>query len=216
MAPIVDIRRRRYNIPAMSDRVMDPARLLWLAVAGPLWLGALLAAGPSAAEPQEARGRVPGIDAACRADAGQRARSAMRLDSVEWLAGPAEARAARGDAAAMIRVEIAGRARSAGGWITLTANCTYAKDRPAAISLNVQPSALDLSGVVRLPQPPKQLEANAPTAPSSSLGSGSSEASPSVALKPSLTEVPFDPLTIGKRQDFLKDHLLGIKLQTPF
>ena len=140
----------------------------------------------------------------------------MRLDPVEWLAGPAEARAAQGDAAAMTRVEIVGRARSAGGWIRLTANCTYAKDRPAAISLNVQPLALDLSGIARLSQPAKQLEANAPTLPSSSPGSGSSEANPSVQLKPSLREVPVDPLTIGKRQDFLKDHVLGIKLQTPF
>lgn len=195
---------------------MNPRRVLWLALASSLWLGALLAAGPSAAEPQDGRARVPGIDAACRADAGQRARSAMRLDPVEWLAGPAEARAAQGDAAAMTRVEIVGRARSAGGWIRLTAKCTYVKDRPAAISLNVQPLALDLSGIARLPQPANQLEANAPTSPSSSPGSGSSEANPSVQLKPSLREVPVDPLTIGKRQDFLKDHVLGIKLQTPF
>jgi hypothetical protein len=200
----------------MSDRMMNPARLLWLALAGPLWLGALLAAGPSAAEPQDARARVLGVDAACHADAWQRARSAMRLDSVEWLAGPAEARAAQGDAAAVTRVEIVGRARSAGGWIRLTANCTYAKDRPAAISLNVQPSALDLSGITSLPQPPKRPGANVATSASSSPGSGSSEASPSVQLKPSLREVPVDPLTISKRQDFLKDHVLGIKLQTPF
>jgi len=76
--------------------------------------------------------------------------------------------------------------------------------------------ALDLSGIARLPEPPRQQEANAQTPPSSSPGSASPEAAPAAHLKPSLTEVPFDPLTVGKRQDFLKDHLLGIKLQTPF
>jgi len=195
-----------------------PPRILRVAlVLGPLWLGVLSAPAPSSAEQQDARLRVPGIDAACRADAGQRARSEMRLKSVEWLEGSAAPGASRGDAPAMRRVEIAGRARSAGGWIRLTANCTYAEGRPAAISVAAQPApALDLSGIARLPEPPRQQEANAQTSPSSSSGSASPEAAPAAHLKPSLTEVPFDPLTVGKRQDFLKDHLLGIKLQTPF
>lgn len=193
--------------------MVNPTRRLWLALAAPLWLGVLLA-GPSAAQSQDARARVPGIDAACRADAGQRARSAMGLDSVEWRAGPAGARV-EGDAA-MTRVEIAGRARSARGWIRLTANCTYAKDRPAVVSLNVQPSALDLSGIASLPQRPQSLDATVATSAWSSPGSASSEASPSMQLKPSLREVPVDPLTINRRQDFLRDHVLGFKLQTPF
>jgi len=202
----------------MPDRRTNPPRIPRLAlVLGPIWLGVLLASAPSWAEQQAARLRVPGIDAACRADAEQRARATMRLKSVEWLAGPAAPGAAQGDAPAMRRVEIAGRARSAGGWLRLTANCTYAEGRPAAILVDAQPApALDLSGIARLPEPPKRQEANAQTSPSSSPGAASPEAGPSAHLKPSLTEVPFDPLMIGKRQDFLKDHLLGIKLQTPF
>ena len=198
----------------MPDRTTNLRRFLWLALASPFWLGALLGTDPSAAEPPDARGRLPGVDAACRADAGQRARSAMRLTSVEWLAGSAAAGAPQDDTPAMTRVEVAGRARTASGWASLVANCTYAKGRPAAISLQVQPApALDLSGIVRLPEPPQRQAANAPAAPSVSTAS---EPTPAVQLKPTLKEAPFDPLTIGKRQDFLKDHLLGIKLQTPF
>jgi hypothetical protein len=182
-------------------------------------LGALLAAAPSAAQQQPAaRLAVPGIDAACRADADQRARTQMRLKSVEWTDGTAERRAApQDDVRAVTRVEIAGRARSAGGWVSLTANCTFAKGRATAVSLQVQPApALDLSGIARLAESLTPPDANAQIVQAAPAGSGSPEAAPAVRVKPSLTEIPFDPLTAAKKQDFLRDHLLGIKLQAPF
>jgi hypothetical protein len=181
-------------------------------------LGVPLAAAPGAAQQPEARLAVPGVDAACRADADQRARTQMRLKAVDWTDGPAERRRApQDDVHAITRVEIAGRARSAGGWVSLTANCTFAKGRPTAVSLQVQPApALDLSGIARLSDSLAPPGANGQIAQASPAGSGSPEAGPAMRLKPSLTEIPFDPLTAAKKQDFLRDHLLGITLQAPF
>ena len=181
-------------------------------------VGALLAAAPSAAQEPPARLVVPGVGAACRADAEQRARTQLQLTPVEWAEATAERRvAAHGDIPAVVHVEIAGRARSVGGWISLTADCTFAKGRAAAVSLHAQPApALDLSGIARLSESLAQPGANAQIAQASPTASGSLKSGSAVRLKPSLTEIPFDPLTAAKRQDFLRDHLLGIKLQAPF
>ena len=215
---LVDIRDRRYNIRSMSCSATNARHARWLALAlWPIWLGALLAPLPGAAEEPTARLRVPGIDAACRTDANQRARSELRLQAVEWVEAPTRPGAAPRDAPAVARVEIAGRAWSPGGWVRLTANCTYAKGGPAVILIRAQPAPpLDLSGVTRLSEPASPSASNPPVAPVAPPGSAAAEAGPSVRLKPSLTEMPFDPLTMAKRQDFLKDHLLGIKLQAPF
>lgn len=213
----MDIRSGCYNIGIMCDRRTDAWRSRWLALAlYPLWLGALTAPGPSAAEEPAARLRVPGIDAACRADAEQRARTEMRLRAVEWLPDPVKEAGPPSSARSITRVEIAGRARSTAGWVRLTADCTYANGRLPAISVRTQPApALDLSGVAPLPTPPAALGAPAPqlSSPDGSAG----DPSPSVRLTPSLREMPFDPLTTNaRRQDFLGSHQFAIKLQTPF
>jgi hypothetical protein len=211
----MDIRGRCYNIGIMCYRRTDASRGRWLALAlCPLWLGTLTA--PSAAEEPPARLRVPGVDAACRVDAEQRARSEMRLQAVEWLADPAKQAGPPSSARSITRVEIAGRARSAAGWVRLTANCTYANGRLPAISVRTQPApALDLSGVAPLPTPPAPLDAL--TAQMPSLDGSAADPSPSVRLTPSLRETPFDPLTTNaRRQDFLGSHQFAIKLQTPF
>ena len=126
----------------------------WLALA--LWLGIALAPMAAAAEDSAARLRVPGIDAACRADANQRARSELRLQAVEWFADPAKAAAGPSDTHAVTRIELAGRGRSTSGLVRLTADCTYAKGRPAVVLVRAEPApALDLSGVAPLPTPPR-------------------------------------------------------------
>lgn len=213
----MDIRSACYNIGIMCYRRTDASRGRWLALAlCPLWLGVLTAPAPSAAEEPGARLRVPGVDAACRADAEQRARSEMRLQAVEWLPSPVKDGGAPSSARSITRVEIAGRARSAAGWVRLTANCTYANGRLPAISVRTEPApALDLSGVAPLPTPPAALDAPTPQlwSPDGSAG----DPGPSVRLTPSLREMPFDPLTTNaRRQDFLGSHQFAIKLQTPF
>ena len=183
----------------------------WLALA--LWLGGLLA--PAAAEEPAARLRVPGIDAACRADANQRARTELRLQAVEWIEDPAKPAAAPSDSHAVTRIELAGRARSPNGPVRLTANCTYAKGRPAVVLIRTQPApALDLSGIAPLPDP---RQATGPLAQALPSGSAAPEPSPTVRLTPTLKETPFDPLTTNaRRQDFIGSHEFAIKLQTPF
>jgi len=187
----------------------------WLALA--LWLGGLLAPLMAAAEDPAARLRVPGIDAACRADANQRARTELRLQGIQWLEDPADpAPASAGDTHAVTRIELAGRARAASGPVRLTANCTYAKGRPAVVSVRVQPApALDLSGVAPLPVPPRGAATLRGLAAASGLSA--EEPSPTVRLTPTLREMPFDPLTSNaRRQDFIGSHEFAIKLQTPF
>jgi hypothetical protein len=184
----------------------------WLALA--LCLGGLVA--PAAAEEPAARLRVPGIDAACRADANQRARSELRLQAVEWLEGPAKPAAPPSDTHAVTRIELAGRAHSPSGPVRLTANCTYAKGRPAVVVIHTQPApALDLSGMAPLPTPPRGTAVPAGLATSPTLST--EEPSPTVRLTPTLREMPFDPLTSNaRRQDFIGSHEFAIKLQTPF
>ncbi|HKW54059.1 MAG TPA: hypothetical protein VJO12_10220, partial [Stellaceae bacterium] len=82
----VDLSDRGYNIGWMSFLATHAGRVRWLALAlCPLWLGGV----PVAAEEPAARLHVPGIDAACRADADQRARTELRLQAVQWIEGPA-------------------------------------------------------------------------------------------------------------------------------
>ena len=185
----------------------------WFALA--LWLGIALAPMAAAAEDSAARLRVPGIDAACRADANQRARTELRLQAVEWFADPAKAAAGPSDTHAVTRIELAGRGRSTSGLVRLTADCTYAKGRPAVVLVRAEPApALDLSGVAPLPTPPRHV-----TAPGSAAapGTAAEEPSPTMRLTPTLKEMPFDPLTTNaRRQDFIGSHEFAIKLQTPF
>ncbi|HWG79267.1 MAG TPA: hypothetical protein VN681_05805 [Stellaceae bacterium] len=189
-----------------------PTRARWLALA--LWLAGLLAPATVVAEEPAARRRVPGIDAACRADANQRARAELRLQAVEWLDDPAKPAAApSGDAHAVTRIELAGRARSPSGPVRLWANCTYAKDQPAVVAVRAQP-ALDLSGAAPVPMPLP--DASAPQGLAAP-GTAADEPSPTIRLTPTLKEMPFDPLTNNaRRQDFIGSHEFAIKLQTPF
>lgn len=191
--------------------------LRFLVIGSATWQLCLAASWASTSAQQPAvRLMVPGVDAACRADADQRARTGMRLKFIEWADSPAEPADAQRDAQAITRVEIAGRARSASGWVRLTADCTYAKGRPATISVHVQPEpALDLSNITRLSAPPPGANTQISQLASPS-GSGSSEPTPSLRVKPSLTELPFDPMTQARKQDFLTSHQFGIKLQAPF
>jgi hypothetical protein len=208
----MDFQLRRYNIRRMS-LLATYAR--WLAPALALWLGSLPA--PAAAEEPAARLRVPGIDAACRADANQRARTELRLQAIEWIEDPAKPAAPSGGGThAATRIELAGRARSPSGPVSLTANCTYAKGRPAAVSVRARPApALDLSGAAPFPTPPHDVTAPLGWAPAP--GTSAEEPSPTVRLTPTLKEMPFDPLTNNaRRQDFIGSHEFAIKLQTPF
>ena len=207
----VDFRGRGDNIRRMS---LLATHARWLAVA--LWLGGLLAPVTVAAEESAARLRVPGVDAACRADANQRARSELRLQAIEWLEDPAKpARAASGDSHAVTRIELAGRARSPSGPVRLWANCTYAKGRPAVVSVRAQPAPLDLSGAAPMPTPPR--DATAPQEAGSPPEISAEEPGPTMRLTPTLKEMPFDPLTTNaRRQDFIGSHEFAIKLQTPF
>jgi hypothetical protein len=212
----VDFSDRRDNIRWVSFLAAHAARVRWLALGlCSLWLGDVLASAPVAAD-EPARLRVPGIDAACRADADQRARSEWRLQAVQWIEGPAKVAAAPSESHAVTRVEISGRARSAGGWVRLTANCTYAKGRPAVVLIGTEPApALDLSGVAPLPTPPRDV--TAPQGLAAAPGTPAEEPSPTVRLTPTLKELPFDPLTNNaRRQDFIGSHEFAIKLQTPF
>jgi hypothetical protein len=211
----MDIRGNRHNIPCMMARITANA-VRFLIIGAAMWQLCPETSWASTSAHQPVRLMVPGVDAACRADADQRARTGMRLKFIEWADGPAEPAEAQRDAHAITRVEIAGRARSANGWVRLTADCTYAKGRPPTISLHVQPEpALDLSNITRLsaPQPDANTQISQLALPG---GSGSSEPTPSVRVKPSLTELPFDPLTLARKQDFLTSHQFGIKLQAPF
>jgi hypothetical protein len=208
----VDFRGGRNNIRRMS---LLATHARWLALA--LWLGGLLAPVTAAAQEPAARLRVPGIDAACRADANQRARTELRLQAVEWLEDPAKPAATpSGDTHAVTRIELAGRARSPSGPMRLWANCTYAKGRPAVVSVRAQPvPALDLSGAAPLPTPPRGV--TAPQGLAAAPGTSADEPSPAVRLTPTLREMPFDPLTnSARRQDFIGSHEFAIKLQTPF
>ena len=211
MPAAVDFRDGCYNICRMR-LLATHARRLVLA----LWLGGLLAPVTVAAEEPTARLRVPGIDAACRADANQRARSELQLRSVEWLEDPAKpARASSGDSHAVTRIELAGRARSSSGPVRLWANCTYAKGRPAVVSVRAQPAPLDLSGAA--PLPPPQRDVTAPQGLGSAPDMSAEEPGPTTRLTPTLKEMPFDPLTTNaRRQDFIGSHEFAIKLQTPF
>jgi hypothetical protein len=207
---LVDFPDRRYNIHWMS-LLATYAR--WLALA--LWLGGMLAPLPVAAEEPAVRLRVPGIDAACRADAIQRARTELRLQAVEWIDDPAKPAAAPSSSHAVTRIELAGRARAPSGPVRLWANCTYAKGRPAVVSVRAQPApALDLSSVAPLPTPRRDVTApGLGTAP----GTSAEEPGPTLRLTPTLKEMPFDPLTTNaRRQDFIGSHEFAIKLQTPF
>lgn len=207
----MDFPERRYNIRCMR---LPATQARWLALG--LWLGGLLAPVTAAAEEPAARLRVPGIDAACRADANQRARTELRVQAIEWLEDPAKpAAASSGDSHAVTRIELAGRARAPSGPVRLWANCTYAKGRHAVVSVRAQPApALDLSGAAPMPTPPRDLAApQGLTAP----GMSAEEPSPTVRLTPTLKEMPFDPLTTNaRRQDFIGSHEFAIKLQTPF
>lgn len=186
----------------------------WLALA--LWLGGLPAPATVAAEEPTARLRVPGIDAACRADANQRARTELRLQAVEWLDPAKPAAPPSGNTHAVTRIELAGRARSPSGPVRLWANCTYAKGRAAVVSVRAQPApTLDLSGAAPLPVPPR--DASAPQGLAAAPGTAADEPSATIRLTPTLKEMPFDPLTTNaRRQDFIGSHEFAIKLQTPF
>lgn len=211
----MDFRGGPYNIGSMDDRRTNAWRSRRLALAlSPLWLGALMAPALSAAEEPPARLRVPGVDAACRADADQRARSELGLRAIEWLPDPAKQADPPRGARSITRVEIAGRGRSPAGWVRLTADCTYAKGRLPEILVRAEPAPpLDLSGIAPLPSPPL----GPPPAQVSPPGTAAAEPSPTVRLTPTLKEMPFDPLTTNaRRQDFIGSHEFAIKLQTPF
>ncbi len=189
-------------------------------------------AGPIAAEPSSpwtesagiASARMPRIAAACRDDAQRQARSEKRWGTLEWIeAGrpKVEEVGSRGGSGLAVRVDIAGRARTAHGWVAVTAHCKYAKDRPVEVTLEAEGEwargiDLNLSGIVAPPAQRTAPQTNALPLPRQPPTGDAPEAAASSGIKPVLREIPPDPLTLNKRGDFLRDHQFGIQLDAPF
>lgn len=171
-----------------------------------------------------ASARVPRVAAACRDDAQRQARTEKRWETVEWVeaAKPrTEEVDPRGGSGAVVRVDIAGRARAAQGWVAVRAHCEYAKGRPAQVTLEVEGAwapgiNLNLSGIVAPPAQRTAPQTNALPLPLKSPNGDAPEAAASSGIKPVLREIPPDPLTLNKRGDFLRDHQFGIQLNAPF
>ena len=151
--------------------------------------------------------------AACQKAAEHQAIEAKGWDSVEWTE-------ARQEDDPKGRIALSGRARTATGWTAFTARCELDKRRRATATLDPEPvrpprgRTIDLSAVGVAPPP--NVAGTVPLAPTLS-GRGTDEASGSSQLKGTFSEIKPDiPTAPLKKQDFLHDHRLGIKIETPF
>jgi hypothetical protein len=150
--------------------------------------------------------------AACQKAAEHQATAAKGWDSVEWTE-------TRPENEAKTRIALSGRARTATGWTAVTARCELDKRHRATATLDPEPlrpsrtRTLDLSPAAAVPASPT---AASPLAPALS-DRGTSESSGSSQLRGTLSEIrPDIPTAPLKKQDFLHDHRLGIKIETPF
>jgi len=187
--------------------------LPWLVLAG----SQSFAAEGSA--PQTGAGTTVSTQSAASIAACEKAAEHQAAEAKGWHSG-VEWTEARVDSDAKGRVTLSGRAQTATGWTAFTARCEFDKHHRASASLDPEPvrptrgRTIDLSaaGAVPAPKPARVL----PLSPDLSDRS-TNENSGSSQVKGTLSEIrPDIPTAPLKKQDFLHDHRLGIKIDTPF